>query len=126
MSDLRVLVVEDEPDGAELVELILNTANASMVFAGTAEEALNHLYAAGDNPFQVAIVDLALPGMDGFDLLRTVQKDAKLSGIPLIAITAFHTPELKAKAIKAGFQAYVPKPLNSDHFLDAIHQVTSQ
>jgi CheY-like chemotaxis protein len=123
MSDMRILVVEDEPDGAELVELILNSVNAFSVIAGTAEEALNYLRESADDPFQAAIVDLALPGMDGFDLLRTLQKDDSIGNIPLIAVTAFHTPELRAKALKAGFHAYLPKPLNSDHFIDTLNQV---
>jgi CheY-like chemotaxis protein len=124
MSDLRVLIVEDEPDGAELVELMLHSVEASTVVATTAEEALYYLRETNE-PFRAAIVDLALPGMDGFDLLRAIKGDTSLYDLPLIAITAFHTPELRAKAMKAGFTAYLPKPLKNDAFLDTLEQVIS-
>jgi CheY-like chemotaxis protein len=125
VSDLRILVVEDEPDGAEVVELLLNSVNMPSVIATTAEEALSYLQ-GGDHGFTIIITDLALPGMDGFELLRTIQKDPTLTNLPLIAITAFHTPELRAKALKAGFNAYLAKPLNSSLFLNTLDQVITQ
>ena len=125
MSDFRVLVVEDEPDGAEVVELLLNSVNMPSVVATTAEEALGYLQEA-DHGFSAIVTDLALPGMDGFELLRTLQKDPALTNVPLMAITAFHTPELRAKALKAGFNAYLPKPLDSSLFLNTLDELIAQ
>jgi CheY-like chemotaxis protein len=122
VGDLRILVVEDEPDGAEVVELLLNSVNMPSVVATTAEEALDFLQ-QDDHGFTAIVTDLALPGMDGFELLRTVQKDPSLMNVPLIAITAFHTPELREKALRAGFNAYLAKPLDSSLFLNTLGQV---
>ena len=122
MSDIRLLVVEDEPDSAAVVEMILNPANIETTTAGNAEEALAILSDAASGISGV-IIDLALPGMDGFGLMKAIRGNAALTRLPLIAITAFHTPELKSKVTKAGFDAYFPKPLDTAVFLGTLERL---
>lgn len=119
---LHLMIVDDEPDSAEVVQLLLDPASISTTIVYDAYEALNRLQAE-PNEYSGLIIDLALPGMDGFELLNELRASPITAALPLIAITAYHTPELKVRALQAGFNAYFPKPLNTSGFLGALKQV---
>lgn len=124
MSDKHcVLVVEDDIDGAAVLDWMLKTQKTRTVIVSSGEAALEQVR---DHPsaFNAIIIDLALPQMDGFELLSHVKKRGG-KPLPTIAITAFHTPELRQKALNVGFDAYVPKPLDKDVLLKALNQVLS-
>jgi CheY-like chemotaxis protein len=120
MDNVPILIVEDEPDGQLLVSRMLAVVDIAVEVASDGETAWNML-AAGD--YRAAIVDLALPGMDGVELLRKIRSDMRLAGLPCIAITAYHTPELKQQALAEGFDAYFSKPLDRTLFLGALDGV---
>ena len=120
MTRRAILVVEDELDGQELVTRMLKQVNVETELAGTAEEAWTLLKSQS---FMGAIIDLALPGQDGFQLLNSIRNDQNLHGLPCIAMTAYHTPQLKHDALENGFDAYFAKPLNRTLFLGAVESV---
>ena len=111
---LQILIVEDEPDGQELVSRMLAQFNVQVDIAGDAEQAWNFLM---QKNYAAAIIDLALPERDGFELVSAIRGEAGLNELPCVAMTAFHTPELKQRAINDGFNAYFPKPLDRSRFL---------
>jgi two-component system CheB/CheR fusion protein len=115
-----ILIVEDEPDGQELVARMLSQVNVPVDVAGTAEDALDLLEV---NKYGAVVIDLALPGMDGFQLLGRIRADNDLMNLTCIAMTAFHTPELKRQAIQDGFDAYFAKPLDRTRFLGALDEI---
>lgn len=123
MPPKAVLVVEDDPDGQELLARMLIRADIPVEVAGTAEDALQLL--APDEHVAI-VIDLALPGMDGFELLQHIRKDKTLAGLPCIAITAYHTPSLKQRVMNEGFTAYFPKPLDDVRFLRTIKEIIDQ
>ena len=88
MSTLPILVVEDEPDGQELVARLLSQVNLSVDVAGTAEQAWTMMQSQA---YACAIIDLALPGQDGFQLISAIRGDGHLKSLPCIAVTAYHT-----------------------------------
>jgi CheY-like chemotaxis protein len=112
MSHTRILVVEDDPDGQEMVATMLEHMNFPVDIVGNAEDALDHLL-RGQIDYRAVIIDLALPGMDGWELLSTILGNPNTSGIPCIAVTAYHTFKMREDAITAGFSAYLPKPIDS-------------
>jgi CheY-like chemotaxis protein len=114
MYDAPVLIVEDEPDGQELIQRMLSQVNIPVEVAGNAEDAWQMLNA---RRFIAVIIDLALPGKDGFELLSSIRQSDHLQHLPCVAVTAFHTPELKQRAIADGFNAYFAKPLDRTRFL---------
>ena len=120
MSQLPILIVEDEPDGQEVVSRIFTVANIPVEVAGDGESAWEMLQA---NAYSAAVIDLALPGMDGIELLRNIRADAGLADMTCIAITAYHTPELKQQAISQGFDTYFAKPIDTTLFLNALDNV---
>lgn len=110
----RVLIVEDEPDSSEVVQGILESYQIQFWWAATAEEALEMLPHVAPN---LLVVDLALPGMDGWGLLKTLRQNEATAHIPAVAVTAFHSTAVARQAIEAGFAAYFPKPIDTAAFV---------
>jgi len=113
-SNDLMIVVEDEADSMELVQGLLSYHGISNMGASTAEEALKLLQTTMP---ELIIIDLSLPGMNGWSLLNEIRKNKKLANIPCVAITAYHTAELAHEAIEAGFDAYFAKPLDATSFV---------
>jgi|GEM_PF-228185 len=108
LSGVHVLIVEDDPDGNELVCTILERYGARVTSATTAAAALDALDA--ERP-QILVSDIGLPDMDGMDLIKTVRARPNDSSIPAIALTAYASRQDATKAIAAGFDAHVAKPV---------------
>lgn len=123
MPTHNLLLVEDDRDGREVVNRILRHHRIAHVTCDSAEEALKLI--ADGTVFTAAIIDLALPGMDGWTLLKQLRSQAATRAIPCVAITAFHAPEVAIKAIEAGFAAYFPKPLEATSFVRELERVIS-
>lgn len=119
---MRFLIVEDDPDGADVLDLMLESVGLETRVVNSAEHAL---YELQNNPttYDAAIVDLALPEMDGFELLGRLRDTPDLRHMVLVAVTAYHTPELKFKALEAGFDAYFAKPLDTTLFVQALERL---
>lgn len=115
MSQWRILSVEDDPDGQELVSTILTHMNIPMDVAYNAEQAEELLFVHGQG-YSAIVIDLALPGKDGWALLRQIRSDARTRNIPCIAVTAYHTSKLREDALRGGFNAYFAKPLDTMSF----------
>jgi CheY-like chemotaxis protein len=114
LSEWTVVVVEDEDDSMDLVQGLLGYHGIHSLAAPTAEEAL--LMLNNVTPTLI-LIDLALPGMDGWSLLKEIKRTKALAGIPCIALTAYHTAELADEAIRSGFDAYFAKPLDATSFV---------
>jgi CheY-like chemotaxis protein len=110
LSGLEVLVVEDEADARELIRTVLEQLGAGVITAATAEEALAAL---DEHRMDVLLSDIEMPGMDGYELMRTVRdRPADRGGrIPAAALTAYARPEDRAAALRAGFQLHLAKPV---------------
>jgi len=121
LKNWKVLVIEDEADSMELVQGLLSHYGIASVGASTGEDALNIL---DDVTPTLVIIDLALPGLDGWEVLKWLRSHDRLSQIPCVAITAFHTPELAEQAIEAGFNAYFAKPIDATSFVRELQTVT--
>lgn len=109
------MLVEDEPDAQEVVKSLLSVYDIEVTTAFSGEDALEVL--AVRQP-TLAIIDLALPNMDGWQLLASMRADPALAGIPAIAMTAYHSTHVAQEAVAAGFAAYFPKPINAHTFVD--------
>jgi PAS domain S-box-containing protein len=116
LKDLRVLVVDDEPDARLLVERVLGSAGASVATAASAGEATDAL--AGGH-FDLLISDIGMPGADGYDLLSGVRQGnaGDNADIPAIALTAFARSEDRRRAMMVGFDIFVSKPVDASELL---------
>ncbi len=115
MAYQRLLVVEDDPDGQAVVAHILSYMNIPIDVAGDAETAEFYLFQKHIQ-YGLAIIDLALPGKDGFALLNDIISHPETSELPCVAVTAYHTSKLREQAIAAGFRAYFAKPIDATSF----------
>ena len=119
----QVLIVEDEPDSLELMQTLLGHQGIASTGTQTAEEALAVL---NEMDPTLVIIDLALPAMDGWGFLQCLQVDPTIRGVPKVAITAFHTPLLAAKAMAAGFDAFFSKPIEAVSFVHDLDTIVSK
>jgi CheY-like chemotaxis protein len=114
MENWYLLVVEDDPDGQEVVKRMLLHHNITFDPAHTGEEAVEML---GSGHYTGVIIDLALPGIDGWQVIQTIQSNPATAHLPCVAMTAYHSAEVAIEAINAGFKAYFPKPLEATSFV---------
>jgi len=112
-----VLIVEDEADGREILNDWLTTWGIAPQSAENAERALALLT---HQHYHAAIIDLALPGMDGFRLLDQIRHQSQ---VPCIAITAFGTNTVRHQALVAGFNAYLDKPINEVELRQTLERI---
>lgn len=108
---LRVLLVDDEADARELVGLILSQAGAVVTPTASSQEALENLQRSCPD---LLISDIGMPGEDGYMLIQQVRNLPASQGgrIPAIALTAYARPEDRQRAIAAGFQYHLAKPVD--------------
>jgi PAS domain S-box-containing protein len=122
LRGVQVLVVDDEPDARELLSAILLRAGAEVATASSAAEALEMLQRRGAD---VLISDIGMPDEDGYGLLRQVRAldGNRAREIPAVALTAFARPEDRSRALAAGFQRHMAKPIDPAEFTDVVAQL---
>jgi len=110
LSGLRVLLVEDEPDSREMLVIVLTQCRAEVRAVSNAADALSQLQSWQPD---VLISDIEMPGEDGYTLIRKVRSLPPERGgkIPAAALTAYARAEDRMRALLAGFQLHVPKPV---------------
>ena len=122
LDDLRILVVDDDDDGRALTSLVLTQAHAGVRAVTSAREALELI--ERERP-DVLVSDIGLPDEDGYWLIRQIRhREAKHGGfLPAIALTGYARADDKIRALVAGFQAHVVKPLDTAELIAAIENV---
>ena len=108
---LQVLVVEDNDDAREMMRHLLLLAGHTV---REASDGSMGLAMALDAPPDVAIIDVGLPELDGFEVARRLRADPRGRGVILIALTGYGQHETRARALEAGFDAFLVKPLAAD------------
>jgi len=106
----QILVVEDNPVNMKLVCELLEFEGYRMVQATDAEEAIGILQQCTPD---LILMDIALPGMDGLTLTRRLKADKRTAQVPVVALTAFAMKGDSQKAIAAGCDGYITKPINT-------------
>lgn len=119
-NKLRVLLVEDDRGNFELVQILLEHAGCSVLGALTGQEALE--VARREHP-DLVLMDLSLPIMDGWTSARELKLDPQTASIPLLALTAHTLPGDRQRALDAGFNGYISKPINVQHFKEELDKV---
>lgn len=116
---LNVLIVDDDEDARDLFAHVLSSRGAVVSAASSAEEALRAINAKRPD---VVVSDIAMPGTDGYGLIRQIRAlPAERGGaVPALAVTAHAGPDFSQRAFAAGFQAHLSKPLDPLRLVDAI------
>jgi CheY-like chemotaxis protein len=125
LRGFNVLVVEDDADTQETVRRILEEEGAAVVTAGSAPEGLQAFLNAVPD---VLVCDLGLPGMNGYELMERVVDHRRSRGkkaIPSCAVSAFVRDVDRERAIDAGFDSYVAKPMTAQRLISAVGELAA-
>jgi PAS domain S-box-containing protein len=109
LAGLRILVVDDEPDALTMLERLLGECGAHAITASSAAQALRLFE---HRTFDLVISDIGMPDTDGYELMRRIRAmHSPQRSIKALALTAFVRPEDRERALAAGFDAHLPKPV---------------
>jgi PAS domain S-box-containing protein len=111
LTGVHVLAVDDEPDALGLLRVVLEAAGAEVTTVPSSLEAHDRIVDAMPH---VLVIDLGMPGMDGFDLIRQIRnsEDPRVRQLPAAALTAFARSEDRTKALRSGFELHMAKPVD--------------
>jgi two-component system cell cycle response regulator DivK len=113
----RVLVVEDQEDNRRILRDLLASAGFEMIEAVTGEEGI--ALAEAKRP-DLILMDIQLPGVDGYEATRRIKANHALHHIPIIAVTSYALSGDDTKALEAGCDAYIAKPYSPRELLAKI------
>ena len=114
-----VLLVEDNDRNLKLARDVLEFAGFTVLVAVTGEDAVARAVAARPD---LVLMDLQLPGIDGHEALNRLRRDERTSDIPVVALTAFAMREDRERALAAGFDGYLHKPIDVRRFPDQVRE----
>jgi CheY-like chemotaxis protein len=125
LAGVQLMVVDDESDARLLIEDILRNAGARVVSAASAREAMLKF---AQQPPDLLLSDIGMPGENGYDLVKQVRAlpIENGGGVPAIALTAFARPEDRSRALAAGFQLHLAKPVEQGELLAAVSSLLAK
>ncbi|HYP90862.1 MAG TPA: ATP-binding protein, partial [Polyangiaceae bacterium] len=121
LANLRVLVVDDEPDARELLAVVLQQCGARVRMAGSVAEALALL--EQELP-ELILSDIGMPGENGYSFIQKVRALPRAASIPAAALTAYARAEDRRKALDAGFMMHIPKPVEPAELISVVASLT--
>ena len=116
----KILVADDKPSGRELIRTILEKDGYQVVEAADGVEAVNR--AREINP-DLIILDIHMPGLDGFGVVEELRRDADFASTPVMALTASAMMGDRERAIAAGFTGYITKPIRLSALREEIERM---
>jgi CheY-like chemotaxis protein len=125
IAGVKVLVIDDEPDARLLLKRLLEDRHATVLLADSAEEALRQLQA--ERP-DVIVSDVGMPREDGYSLIRRIRALSPENGgnTPALALTAYARADDRVKAMLAGFQQHLSKPVEPSMLIATIASLTGR
>jgi len=110
----RILVVDDQPEILELTALVLSEAGYEVARAASGIEALDHL---ASSPCDLVLLDINMPGMDGWETLRLIRADEDLTGLPVVMFSVKSELRDRVFGMQEGALDYITKPFEVDQLL---------
>jgi CheY-like chemotaxis protein len=117
MSDISVLLVDDDPDAQAVFELVMRHHKVPFTVVGDAETALDYLETHAPD---VVLMDIFLPGLDGYQALDRIRRSALAPNSRIIATTAYYTRDTQQEVMRRGFDGYLSKPFD-DRLIDYLN-----
>lgn len=108
-EDVRILVTDDDPIMREFASVYLATDTASVETADCGETGLLRL---AEGEYDIALVDLDMPGISGFEMIERIRADARLATLPIVVVTSNEDIASVDRAYQAGATSFVTKPVN--------------
>jgi CheY-like chemotaxis protein len=115
----RILLIEDNMHDRSLVAFLLKAFGHLPLVAATGAEGLE--LARSEDP-DLILMDILMPGMDGYETLQAIRRDPELAGKRVVAVTILSSPGQREALLAAGFDGYIPKPLLPEEFADQLDE----
>ena len=119
MAKARILIVEDEPNIVESLSFILRRAGFEVDTVTDGAEALDRVRRQA---FEVLVLDIMLPGMNGLDVLKAIRSDQTLSSLPVVVLTAKGQANDRRTAEAIGASAFITKPFSNAELVERVAQ----
>ena len=121
----RILLVEDNELNQEIAKTLLEEAGFSVEIAENGQVAVDRLKAAVPGYYQIVLMDIQMPVMNGYEAARTIRRleDPVLASIPILALTANAFEEDKQEALHSGMNGHIAKPLDIGVLMQALDQI---
>jgi signal transduction histidine kinase/CheY-like chemotaxis protein/HPt (histidine-containing phosphotransfer) domain-containing protein/HAMP domain-containing protein len=116
----RILVTEDNEINQQIAVELLEGAGATVTIANNGREAVEMLSGPGPSPFDVVLMDLQMPEMDGYQATSKLRSEPRLAALPIVAMTAHATMEERQRCLAAGMNDHVAKPIDPAALFEAI------
>lgn len=113
----KVLVIEDNEQNIYLMDFLLKSNGFEVI---EARDGMTGIAMAGETAPDLILLDIQLPGMDGYAVARKLVSDSAFACIPIVAVTSYAMVGDKEKALASGCTGYIEKPINPDTFIDVI------
>lgn len=125
-NPVAILLVEDNPDDAALTEWALRGGvPANVEIARDGQEALDYLFNDFNDLPRLVLLDLRLPSIDGFEVLRRIREHERTSLIPIVVLTSSSAPDDVVAGYRYGANSYVIKPVDFEQFAALVRQIGS-
>ncbi len=121
-SALQVMVVDDNVDAAEMLAMFVETMGHTVVIEHDSHKALDRLHAFHPDLF---LLDIGLPDLDGYELARRIRAIPHVAGALLVAVTGYGDEQARQQASAAGFDHHFVKPLDTEHLIALLEQVSA-
>jgi len=118
---VEILVIDDDPDMVTIISMLLKTNGHKPIGASGGKEGLK---IARDILPDLILLDIMMPDIDGFEVLRELRLDSSTKEIPVIFVSAMSSAENEERAKQMGAQAYITKPYQPDKFMDTIRRAS--
>ncbi len=120
VSHWNVLLVDDEPDNLSVLELLLTFYDAHVTSVRSGQEALKLL---NEQSFTLTLVDIQMPIISGWDIIKAIRThdNPKIRTMLAIAVTAYAMTGDRERVLDAGFDGYIPKPIDVTTFMQTLH-----
>ncbi|HKO49234.1 MAG TPA: response regulator [Polyangiaceae bacterium] len=116
----RILIVDDEVDNRELLQIVLKWEGFD---TGTADGGEQALQSALAEPPDLILVDLLMPGIDGYQLIAELKQNPATQKIPVIMLSAMNDSATRARALSSGANAYLTKPIDRSELCEQVRSI---
>ncbi len=114
LNGKSILLVEDNEDNIFSIKILLKSFDPQLTVALTGEEAIDFV---SKSDYDIILMDIRLPGMNGYETITKIKSLSKMSDVPIIAVTAQAMSGDREKCLEAGADEYIPKPVNNNDLI---------
>jgi len=118
----KILIIEDDYQSLYMLTFLLESGGYEVIQSNNGADGIAM---AKDHKPVAIILDIQLPGMDGYEIAKVLRKNSELKNIPIVVVTSFAMMGDKTKALKAGASGYIEKPIDPDTFISLLESFIS-